>query len=168
MDEVMESTSSSPVPEGLAEPAAAGGTANTAAGNASITLLRANQETESVFPVHERSIIGRFDPSVGPIDVDLGGLEEGSYVSRKHATIEKTDSGWQISDLGSSNGTWISENGNFNRVETAPLTDGTVFALGNAQFIFHCDGAPASTEESTVATESEADCEPPPIADLNS
>jgi hypothetical protein len=30
-------------------------------------------------------------------------------VSRQHARLERTTTGWQISDLGSSNGTWVKD-----------------------------------------------------------
>jgi pSer/pThr/pTyr-binding forkhead associated (FHA) protein len=75
---------------------------------------------------------------VGPIDVDLGTLPEGSYVSRKHAKITHDDGLWKIEDLGSSNGTFILRD-DFERVTEAELADGTEIALGNARFVFHLD-----------------------------
>ena len=100
-----------------------------------LIVKRSGAETSEVFPLNPPSIIGRFDPAVGPIDVDLAGLPEGSYVSRKHAKITLEDGAWMLHDLGSSNGTFVLHD-DFERVEIAELTDGTEFALGNARFVF--------------------------------
>jgi pSer/pThr/pTyr-binding forkhead associated (FHA) protein len=100
-----------------------------------LIVKRSGAETDSVFPVNPGSIIGRFDPSVGPIDVDLGSLPEGVYVSRKHARLDFVDDAWKIVDLGSSNGTFVLRE-DFERVEEAGLADGDEFALGNARFVF--------------------------------
>lgn len=100
-----------------------------------LIVKRSGAETDTVFPVNHGSIIGRFDPSVGPIDVDLGSLPEGVYVSRKHARLDCEDDSWKIVDLGSSNGTFVLR-GDFERVEEAGLADGDEFALGNARFVF--------------------------------
>lgn len=99
-----------------------------------LIVKRSGAETDTVFPVNPGSIIGRFDPAVGPIDVDLGSLPEGVYVSRKHARLDCTDGVWSIKDLGSSNGTFVLRD-DFERVEEAELADGTEFALGNARFV---------------------------------
>lgn len=122
----------------------------------SIVLLRDGQESDAVFGVHENSVIGRFDPGIGPIDIDLGGLDIGSYVSRKHASISKGDDGeWKITDLGSSNGTWIKNEFGFEKTESAILSDGSVFALGNAQFVFHT-GEAAACEDQPAEPEAQA------------
>jgi pSer/pThr/pTyr-binding forkhead associated (FHA) protein len=103
---------------------------------AKIVLKRSGVETEHEFPLTSPMVIGRFDPGVGPVDVDLGPLPEGAYVSRKHAKLEETEDGWVLSDLGSSNGTFVLRS-DFERVESAPLESGTEFALGNARFVFY-------------------------------
>lgn len=103
---------------------------------ATLVVKRSGAETDVVFAVNPPTFIGRFDPSVGPIDVDLADLPEGSYVSRKHAKITCDDGIWMIEDLGSSNGTFVLRD-DFERVEAAELEDGTEFALGNARFVFH-------------------------------
>jgi pSer/pThr/pTyr-binding forkhead associated (FHA) protein len=101
-----------------------------------LIVKRSGAETDTVFAINSGSIIGRFDPAVGPIDVDLGSLPEGVYVSRKHARLDCDETGvWKVVDLGSSNGTFILR-GDFERVEEAELEDGSEFALGNARFVF--------------------------------
>ena len=57
------------------------------AGVATLVVKRSGAETEISFTLQPPATIGRFDPAVGPIDVDLGSLPEGAYVSRKHAKI---------------------------------------------------------------------------------
>lgn len=101
-----------------------------------LVVKRGGAETDIAFPLSPPAIIGRFDPAVGPIDVDLAEMPEGQYVSRKHAKIACDGDAWTITDLGSSNGTFVLRD-DFERVETAELADGTEIALGNARFVFH-------------------------------
>ena len=101
-----------------------------------IVLKRGGAPTDIKFPVSPPAIIGRFDPAVGPIDVDLATLPEGAYVSRKHAKITYDDGVWTLADMGSSNGTFILRN-DFERVDQTEIKDGDEFALGNARFQFH-------------------------------
>lgn len=102
---------------------------------ATITVKRNGEETSEVFELNPPSVIGRFDPAVGPIDVDLAPLPEGAYVSRKHAKITFEDGIWTLADMGSSNGTFVLRD-DFERVDEVELSDEAEFALGNARFIF--------------------------------
>lgn len=102
---------------------------------ARIYVRRGGSESGEFFEFRPPAILGRFDPEVGPIEVDLGDLPEASYISRKHARITCDDGVWKIHDLGSSNGTYIL-NDDFEKVAEAEITDGQGFALGNAQFVF--------------------------------
>lgn len=116
----------------------------TPGGMATLVVKRSGAETDISFALNPPSIIGRFDPAVGPIDVDLATLPEGSYVSRKHAKLTCDDGVWKVHDLGSSNGTFLLRE-DFERVEEAELKDGDELAFGNARFILHLtvvDGAP--------------------------
>ncbi len=105
---------------------------------ARLVLKRSGAETDVVFELRPPSVVGRFDPEVGPIDVDLGPLPEGVYVSRKHARIECQEGVWKVVDLGSSNGTFLlsQEVGDFERVQEADLVDGAEIAFGNVRFVF--------------------------------
>src|SRR5580698_2902176 len=109
----------------------------TAGSGATVVLKRNGAETDISFNVNPPAIIGRFDPTVAPIDIDLGGLPEGSYISRRHAKITLDDGVWTLHDLGSSNGTFVLGERDFERHESFPLHDGLEFALGNARFVFH-------------------------------
>ncbi|HMS54344.1 MAG TPA: FHA domain-containing protein [Fimbriimonadaceae bacterium] len=100
-----------------------------------LIVKRNGAETDESFPVNPPATIGRFDPAVGPIDVDLANIPESVYVSRKHARITQDEGLWMIEDLGSSNGTFLLRD-DFERIEAAELEDGTEIALGNARFVF--------------------------------
>ncbi|HVL38638.1 MAG TPA: FHA domain-containing protein [Fimbriimonadaceae bacterium] len=101
-----------------------------------LIVKRNGAETDEEFPLNPPATVGRFDPGVGPIDVDLAALAEGTYVSRRHAKITCEDDVWRIQDLGSSNGTFLLRGDDFERVEEAELQDGDEIALGNARFVF--------------------------------
>lgn len=109
-------------------------------GLARVTLKRNGVLTEHVFPLGARVLVGRFDPETGPVDLDLGPLEEWIYISRRHAEIWRNDAGqWFARDLSSRNGTWVRQAGQseFKRVTGEhPLGDGDEIALGNARFEF--------------------------------
>ena len=104
--------------------------------HAKIVVKRSGTETDTFLDLNPPSTIGRFDPGVGPVDVDLADLPEGVYVSRKHAKITFDDGVWKIHDLGSSNGTFVLRD-DFERVDEAELSSGQEFALGNARFVFY-------------------------------
>lgn len=119
---------------------------------ASLTIKRGGEETAEVFEFLSPCIVGRFDPSVGPIDLDLGSLPEGAYVSRKHAKVYLDGETWKIQDLGSSNGTYLLRD-DFEKVTDADLTDGQEIALGNARFIFRVLSAATESAESSESGE---------------
>lgn len=102
-----------------------------------LVVKRAGQETEETFFFGFPATIGRFDPTVGPIDVDMADIPEGSYVSRKHAKITETDGVYTITDLGSSNGTYVAKDGEFQKVDEAEIQSGDEIALGNARLVFY-------------------------------
>ena len=54
-------------------------------------------------------LVGRFDPSTGPVDIDLGSLPDGNTVSRNHAKLEAVEGGWKVSDVnpGAGNGIFV-------------------------------------------------------------
>lgn len=85
-------------------------------------------------------VIGRFDPETGPVDIDLGPLPEGSYVSRQHALLQCSAHGqWSVRDLNSRNGVFVKKRGQpqFGRVAgEQQVHSGDEIALGNARFEF--------------------------------
>ena len=130
---------------------------------AKLILKRSGVETDEVFEFGSPATVGRFDPSVGPIDVDLGPLEEGVFVSRKHAKLTCEDGVWTIEDLGSSNGTFVLRS-DFEKVNSAELADGDEVAFGNARFVFRLANADV---EPTEQTADEAESSAPPVVDTS-
>jgi FHA domain len=126
-------------PEPLLAPAASPAQAATAV--ARLTLRRGGALSQETFSLGSGpSIIGRFDPETGPVDVDLGPLPEAIYVSRHHAEIRCDASGqWFVKDLGSGNGTFVCAAGERQFKKNSgeqPIKDGDEIALGNARFEF--------------------------------
>ncbi len=121
--------------EGVAPPGGAAGNSP-----ARLQLKRAGNVTGEEFALGQRSVLGRFDPETGPVDVDLGQLPEASYVSRLHAEIWRGEDGrWMVKDLGSRNGTFVrsTAESQFRRAgEEAALQDGDEVGFGNARFEF--------------------------------
>jgi pSer/pThr/pTyr-binding forkhead associated (FHA) protein len=140
--------SSSPVPPSSSPPPAAPPeppiapkpSGQAAAGLAKLTLRRAGALTSESFLLGERVSIGRFDAETGPVDVDLGLLPEGAYLSRHHAEMWRDANGkWFVKDLGSQNGTFLrpASSTQFQRVvQEQPVNDGDEIAFGNARFEF--------------------------------
>lgn len=127
---------------------------------ARLRALRPADGSDGVFPLDPPTVVGRFDPDSGPIGVDLGGLPDGSYVSRKHARIEFGEHGWTVQDLGSSNGTWMKQQGEWVRLDpdtSMSLADGDHISFGQAQVAFElADAATAAEEESADEDATEA------------
>ena len=85
-------------------------------------------------------VVGRFDPSAGPVDIDLGGQTGEGYISRRHAEVFSQDGAWMVRDLGSTNGVYIKKAGQGQYsprlIEPAALQDGDEVAFGNVKFLF--------------------------------
>ncbi len=85
-------------------------------------------------------------------DVDNSFVLADSGVSRHHARIVASGSGWAIEDLGSSNGTWV----NGQRVAHASLRDGDRIRLGGVELAFHDASAPPPLPGAAIACASAA------------
>lgn len=131
---------------------------------ARLIVVRAGMPTDETFVFASPAVIGRFDPSVGPIDIDLGSTPEGAYVSRKHAKITCEDNVWSIEDLGSSNGTYV-KSADFEKVEKATIEDGTEIALGNARFVFRLGTGDSESDAAGAAPADDAEV-PEAVVDL--
>ncbi len=108
---------------------------------ARLILRRAGVLSNEVFSLPPGpSVIGRFDPETGPVDVDLGPLPEAVYISRHHAEIWVNEAGqWFVKDLGSGNATFVCAAGERQFKKTTgdhPIKDGDEVAFGNARFEF--------------------------------
>lgn len=113
----------------------AGSEAPAAAEGPRLVWLQDGVESDVSFALPESGIVGRFDPGTGPVEVDLAGVPDAAYVSRRHAKVEHADGVWTLRDLGSSNGTFVFRD-DWERVEEVELVDGLQIAFGNAKFVF--------------------------------
>jgi hypothetical protein len=88
----------------------------------------------------DHMVVGRFDPSAGPVDIDLGGQPGEGYISRRHAELYVENGTWMVRDLGSTNGVYIKKAGQGQYsprlIEPAALGDGDEVAFGNVKFLF--------------------------------
>jgi pSer/pThr/pTyr-binding forkhead associated (FHA) protein len=108
---------------------------------ARITLKTAENQPGKFFDLASNSLmVGRFDSSTGPIDIDLSGLSGAEHVSRKHAKFIFEKDNWYISDAGSTNGVFIKKIGSAEfsprLIEPAELNDGDEVSFGNIVFTF--------------------------------
>ncbi len=99
------------------------------------------------FPLNgERLVVGRFDPSTGPVDIDLTGLPGDSHVSRRHGEMFMENGKWMVRDLGSTNGIYIKRVGEDKfspRLQApTPVSNGDEIAFGNVMFVYR-DGSEA-------------------------
>ena len=105
---------------------------------ARLVLTREGVECDDIFEIRDHAVIGRHDDAFGPVDVDLSPLPEGVYVSRKHAEIRRQDGKWVLKDLGSSNGTFVMGDADFEQIQgETEIHDGQQISFGNVRFTFH-------------------------------
>ena len=94
--------------------------------------------TDREFTIGDPTIVGRFDRSTGPVDLDLTLLGPADHISRSHARLFTTDGVWMVEDLLSKNGVYI------RRGAVAPvriggpteLYPGDEVSFGSVTFIF--------------------------------
>ena len=79
------------------------------------------------YPLGDSTVFGRSSDN----DVCIDDLN----VSRRHCQLRRVDGKWVLSDLGSTNGTWLDAA----RVKRYALRDGETFYLGDARVVFHTD-----------------------------
>ncbi|HWG84594.1 MAG TPA: FHA domain-containing protein, partial [Deinococcales bacterium] len=94
----------------------------------------------------DRLVVGRFDPSTGPVDIDLSGQQGSEHISRRHAELYLENGRWAVRDLGSTNGVYVkaAAAGSYGPRIQAPhvLSDGDEIAFGNTKFLYR-DGPDA-------------------------
>lgn len=116
--------------------------ADAPAGAAKLGIKKYGAATGEFIPLQgERLVVGRFDASSGPVDIDLSGLGGQEHISRRHAELYRENGAWMVRDLGSTNGVYLKRAGEaaFSpRIqEPAHLSDGDEIAFGNLMLSFH-------------------------------
>jgi hypothetical protein len=111
-------------------------------GEAKLGIKKFGAPTGEFIPLQgERLVVGRFDASSGPVDIDLSGLGGQEHISRRHAELYREQGVWSVRDLGSTNGVYIKRKGETGfsprLQEPATLADGDELAFGNLMLIFH-------------------------------
>lgn len=111
-------------------------------GEAKLGIKKFGAPTGEFIPLQgERLVVGRFDASSGPVDIDLSGLGGQEHISRRHAELYRDQGVWSVRDLGSTNGVYIKRKGEASfsprLQEPAALSDGDELAFGNLMLTFH-------------------------------
>jgi len=112
---------------------------------ASLRLKRLGAVTAETIPLHgSRMVVGRFDASAGPVDIDLSSLPGSEAISRRHAELYVEAGAWHVKDLGATNGVFVKRSGSAQfepRLQSPTrLSDGDELAFGNIAFVFRTDG----------------------------
>ena len=85
-------------------------------------------------------IVGRFDDTTGPVDIDLVGFPDDDTISRNHAAIYFESNQWKIKPISTTNGTFIKKAGEsrFGGKITAPevIKNGDEIAFAKLRFLF--------------------------------
>jgi pSer/pThr/pTyr-binding forkhead associated (FHA) protein len=85
-------------------------------------------------------VVGRFDASSGPVEVDLTGIPGAENISRRHAELTFEGNVWKVRDLGSTNGVFVKAAGQEayspRVVEPTAVKDGDELAFGNITMVF--------------------------------
>ncbi|KEF34346.1 hypothetical protein RDMS_08075 [Deinococcus sp. RL] len=113
-------------------------------GAARLGLKRFGAPTGEFIPLAgERLVVGRFDASSGPVDIDVSGMPGAEHISRRHAELYREGGRWVVRDLGSTNGVYLKRAGQSSFTprlqEPTPLADGDELAFGNLMLTFHQD-----------------------------
>lgn len=92
------------------------------------------------FDLETSNVVGKFDPDMGPVEVDLEDFPGAETISRQHSEIYREGDQWKIKDLGSTNGVFLKRVGQtrFSARITTPetLNTGDEIAFGKVNFIF--------------------------------
>jgi pSer/pThr/pTyr-binding forkhead associated (FHA) protein len=103
-----------------------------------LTVREEGEARRHVFD--DQAVVGR-DPDC---DVSVASRS----VSRRHALVERTESGWNLRDLGSANGTFLAGA----RVAEAPLTSGAALRFGEVEALFEIELKEISGAERLISS----------------
>lgn len=126
----------------VSTPAPANTTPASTGSTAKLGLKKFGQPTGDFIPLNgEKLVVGRFDASSGPVDIDLGEMAGKEHISRHHAELYLENGVWHVRDLGSTNGVFLKKKGEGTfsprLQEPAALADGDELAFGNVMLTFN-------------------------------
>jgi len=108
--------------------------------SASARLVSSRKSVSSEIILKSNNVIGKFDPDMAPVDIDLEKFSGSDTVSRKHAEIYREGDRWKIQDLGSTNGVFIKRIGQAkfsHRITISEtINSGDEVAFGAVKFTF--------------------------------
>lgn len=94
----------------------------------------------SEFALTEEScVVGKFDPDLGPVEVDLDNFPDADYISRSHARVFWDAGQWKVEDNNSANGVFLKkcQDSRFIKVTIAEiLEEGDEVSFAKIRFIF--------------------------------
>ena len=104
-----------------------------------------------------RLMLGRFDETSGPVDIELSQLPSGDTTSRNHAVLEFAGNAWMLRDPGSTNGVFVRRAGeqrfSARITDPVPVQDGDEIGLG--MLVLVLQGPGPTKEEAAPAGEGE-------------
>jgi pSer/pThr/pTyr-binding forkhead associated (FHA) protein len=108
---------------------------------ARLILKRFGALTKDEIPMQgAKLVVGRFDASSGPVEIDLTGIAGAENISRRHAEMTFENNVWKVRDLGSTNGVFVKRAGQEayspRVVEPTAIHDGDELAFGNIIMVF--------------------------------
>ena len=104
-----------------------------------VALVVLGQEQPILLKGGEKTILGRYSPGEVTPSVDLTPYNANLLgISRKHATISRTETGYLLEDLDSTNGTWLNENKLLANTPT-PVQSGDLIRLGQLGLYVYFD-----------------------------
>lgn len=102
--------------------------------NQTVAAQPVPQQAQQTLVVTSGPLTGQRFGVSGPLEIGREGsgvtLAVDSQASRKHATVSPTPAGLQVTDLGSTNGTYV----NGQRVQTSALKPGDIVTVGSTTF----------------------------------
>jgi hypothetical protein len=114
-----------------------------------VVLVVLGQEQPILIKGGEKTTLGRYSPGDIMPSIDLTPYNANLLgVSRQHATISRSETGYLLEDIGSTNGTWLNE------VKLPPnkavaVQSGDLIRLGQLGLYVYFDTGPADTETET-------------------
>lgn len=106
--------------------------------NAKLTAKSAESPTQEFILDENPLIVGKFDPDTGQVEIDLLNFPNSDLISRNHSELSFDGKNWQVTDLNSTNGTWLKRGTDrpFKITQTETLSEGDRLSFANIVFTF--------------------------------